>query len=220
MRWHCTARQACADLPVVVPDGNPAPDADAPLDRPSDLAPGIDPSWDAIFECCYTRVERRYRSAVPFGDAVSQAEQTSDMLTFEVAPDTKCALGAVLDYWDGKTHNDLVRALNAQLLPPEALAAYDVTASCVNQVMTNFGRTTSGDGHVVASYARVARPASRGRARRAPGCETGRRKRSARAAARRIFPVRRRIPPAGTGTARCARCRRAGASRRPRALRA
>jgi pyruvate formate-lyase/glycerol dehydratase family glycyl radical enzyme len=76
---------------------------------------------------------------------------------FEVAADTKIALSHVLDYWEGKTHNDLVRALNTQLLPLEALAAYDVTASCVNQVMTNFGRTTSGDGHVVASYARVIR---------------------------------------------------------------
>ena len=81
---------------------------------------------------------------------------------FEVTPDTKCALGPVLGYWDGQTHNDLVRALNAQLLPAEAWAAYDVTSSCVNQVLTNFGRTTSGDGHVVASYARVIRTGFRG----------------------------------------------------------
>ncbi len=81
---------------------------------------------------------------------------------FEVAPGTKCALGPVLDYWNGKTHNDLVRALNAQLLPAEAWAAYDATSSCVNQVLTNFGRTTSGDGHVVASYARVIRTGFRG----------------------------------------------------------
>ena len=76
---------------------------------------------------------------------------------FVVSPGTKVTLGPVLDYWEGKTHNDLVRALNTQLLPAEAWAAYDVTSSCVNQVLTNFGRTTSGDGHVVASYARVIR---------------------------------------------------------------
>ena len=46
--------------------------------------------------------------------------------------------------------------------PRKVWAAYDVTSSCVNQVLTNFGRTTSGDGHVVASYARVIRTGFRG----------------------------------------------------------
>ena len=76
---------------------------------------------------------------------------------FRVSPDAKAALLPVIEYWQGKTHNDLVRSLNAQLLPPEAQAAFDASASSVNQVMTNFGRTTSGDGHVVASYDRVIR---------------------------------------------------------------
>jgi formate C-acetyltransferase len=37
------------------------------------------------------------------------------------------------------------------------LAAFEPSSSCVNQVMTNFGRTASGDGHVVASYPRAIR---------------------------------------------------------------
>jgi pyruvate formate-lyase/glycerol dehydratase family glycyl radical enzyme len=76
---------------------------------------------------------------------------------FQVSPDTKAALLPVMDYWQGKTHGDLVRSLTLQLLPQEALAAYDASASCVNQVLTNFGRTTSGDGHVAANHARVIR---------------------------------------------------------------
>jgi len=76
---------------------------------------------------------------------------------FRVSPATEAALLGVMDYWQGKTHNDLVGALNAQLLPAEVLAAYDASSSCVNQVMTNFGRTGSGDGHVVAGYGRVIR---------------------------------------------------------------
>jgi formate C-acetyltransferase len=76
---------------------------------------------------------------------------------FRVGQDTKAALLPVIEFWQGKTHSDLVRALNAQLLPTEALAAFDATSSCVGQVMTNFGRTGSGDGHVVASYAHVIR---------------------------------------------------------------
>lgn len=76
---------------------------------------------------------------------------------FKVRPETKAALLPVIEYWQGKTHGDLVRSLTPQLLPKEALASFDVSASCVNQTVANFGRTTSGDGHVVASYARVIR---------------------------------------------------------------
>ncbi len=76
---------------------------------------------------------------------------------FQVSSDTRAALLPVIEYWQGKTHGDLVRSLTFQLLPKEALAAFDSSSSCVNQVLTNFGRTTSGDGHVVANYARVIR---------------------------------------------------------------
>ena len=76
---------------------------------------------------------------------------------FRVSLDTKAALLPVIEYWEGKTHNDLVRALNAELLPAEVLASFDPASSCVNQVMTNFGRTASGDGHVVAAYPRLIR---------------------------------------------------------------
>ena len=76
---------------------------------------------------------------------------------FQVSPETKAALLPVFEYWQGKAHEDLVRSLTLQLLPQEALAAFDVSASCVNQTVANFGRMTTGDGHVIASYARVIR---------------------------------------------------------------
>ncbi|HWT80793.1 MAG TPA: pyruvate formate lyase family protein, partial [Candidatus Methylomirabilis sp.] len=76
---------------------------------------------------------------------------------FQVRPETKAALIPVIEYWRGKTHADLVRSLTLRILPEDALAAFDVSASCVNQTVANFGRISSGDGHVVASYSRVIR---------------------------------------------------------------
>ena len=74
---------------------------------------------------------------------------------FLVSPETKALVVPIIEYWRGKTHNDLVRSLHLHLLPEEALASFDLATSCVNQVVANFGRTTSGDGHIVASYARA-----------------------------------------------------------------
>ena len=76
---------------------------------------------------------------------------------FQVSPETKTALLPVFEYWQGKTHEDLARSLTREVLPQEALAAYEASTSCVNQSVSNFGRMSTGDGHVIASYARMIR---------------------------------------------------------------
>ncbi len=74
---------------------------------------------------------------------------------FQVSSETKAALLPVIEYWQGKTHNDLVKSLVQQLLPPEALAAFDFSVFCMNEAWSNLGRSNNGDGHVVAAYGRV-----------------------------------------------------------------
>ncbi len=74
---------------------------------------------------------------------------------FAVSDATKTALREVCAYWDGHTYQDRVRAVTRHSLPDHLAAAFDFRLSSLNQVITNLGRQSTGDGHIIANYDRV-----------------------------------------------------------------
>ena len=76
---------------------------------------------------------------------------------FAVSEATKTALRDVCAYWDGRTYQDRVRSVTGHSLPEHLAAAFDFRLSSLNQVITNLGRQSTGDGHVIANYERVMR---------------------------------------------------------------
>ena len=80
-------------------------------------------------------------------------ERTLDK--FLVSPEARQAIELVVDYWDGKTHQDLCMGKTAYLLPEEIKHAYDVGNCSLNQVICNMCHTSNGDGHIIGDYAKV-----------------------------------------------------------------
>jgi pyruvate formate-lyase/glycerol dehydratase family glycyl radical enzyme len=74
---------------------------------------------------------------------------------FAVSDPTKAALRDICAYWDGHTYQDRVRGVTRQSLPDHLAAAFDFRLSSLNQVITNLGRQSTGDGHIIANYERV-----------------------------------------------------------------
>lgn len=80
-------------------------------------------------------------------------ERTLDR--FLVSPPARAAIETVVDYWDGKTHQDLCMGKLAYLLPGDLEGAYDTATCSLNQVICNMCHTSNGDGHIIADYGKV-----------------------------------------------------------------
>ncbi len=67
------------------------------------------------------------------------------------------ALRQISEYWHGKTHFDLAKQAILAALPEELAPYYNAEKSDFNNVVSNSGRMTTGDGHVIASFDRLIR---------------------------------------------------------------
>jgi formate C-acetyltransferase len=74
---------------------------------------------------------------------------------FAVSQETRTALRRILGYWNGRTHQDRVTAIMGHSLPEALSALFDFRLSNLNQVITNLGRLSTGDGHIIANYEKV-----------------------------------------------------------------
>ena len=74
---------------------------------------------------------------------------------FDVTADARSALLDVCDFWRGETYHERVEWLIQNSLPENMRSAFDVSGSCLNEVVGNVGKVTTGDGHVIANYERV-----------------------------------------------------------------
>ena len=70
--------------------------------------------------------------------------------SFQVSKETKKSLAAVIAYWRGKTHQDLVIEKTKYSLPDTIKDAYDFNKYSLNQVVCNASHTSTGDGHIIA----------------------------------------------------------------------
>ena len=75
--------------------------------------------------------------------------------SFKVSKETKKAVGTVIDYWKGKTHQDLVIEKTKYSLPDTIKDAYNFTNYSLNQVVCNASHTSTGDGHIIADYEKI-----------------------------------------------------------------
>ena len=76
---------------------------------------------------------------------------------FAASDETKATLRELYRYWKGRTYQDRVTALTRHSLPEEIAAAFDFRLSNLNQAISNLGRLSAGDGHIIANYERVIR---------------------------------------------------------------
>jgi pyruvate formate-lyase/glycerol dehydratase family glycyl radical enzyme len=74
---------------------------------------------------------------------------------YQVSEETKKKLKPIFDYWRGKSHEDIVRHETLLALPEEALEAWDADNAVLNQAVTNSGKVSCGDGHVIIDYEKV-----------------------------------------------------------------
>ena len=65
------------------------------------------------------------------------------------------ALKEINEYWIGKTHFDLAKQAILAALPEEYAPYYNAEKSSFNDVVSNSGRMTTGDGHVIANFERL-----------------------------------------------------------------
>ncbi|MBN2072926.1 MAG: formate C-acetyltransferase/glycerol dehydratase family glycyl radical enzyme [Actinobacteria bacterium] len=61
----------------------------------------------------------------------------------------------IYDYWKGKTHDDIVNSRIREGFDDRILSVYDPKSSSINDVLSNSGVTSSGDGHIIADYEMV-----------------------------------------------------------------
>jgi pyruvate formate-lyase/glycerol dehydratase family glycyl radical enzyme len=81
---------------------------------------------------------------------------------FQVSPETAAKVREICDFWDGRTHQDRVQATTRHGLPADLAPAFDFRLSSLNQVVSNLGRQSTGDGHIIADHERVIRTGFRG----------------------------------------------------------
>lgn len=91
---------------------------------------------------------------------------------FLVREEDEKPLREALQYWRGKTHLDLVKALTRQVLPDDARDAFNFDNSTLNQAVCNYGRVNNGDGHVILDYAWLLRTGLRNVIEKAKGLMT------------------------------------------------
>lgn len=75
--------------------------------------------------------------------------------SFHVSQETKKKVRAVIEYWKGKTHEDLVVEKTKYCLPETIKNAYSFERYSLNRVISNAGHTSTGDGHIIANYEKV-----------------------------------------------------------------
>ena len=71
---------------------------------------------------------------------------------FLVDEDTKKELIEIGRYWDGKTHYDHVKSETLRVLPAEYLKGWDPDNGVLNDTVSNSGRMSTGDGHVIVNF--------------------------------------------------------------------
>ncbi|MCL6087493.1 MAG: formate C-acetyltransferase/glycerol dehydratase family glycyl radical enzyme [Actinobacteria bacterium] len=64
-------------------------------------------------------------------------------------------LEEIFKYWKGKTTYDYNKHLIETLLPKEIEEVYDLENSKLNEVISNSGRMSGGNGHIIANYKKV-----------------------------------------------------------------
>jgi len=65
------------------------------------------------------------------------------------------ALKKINDYWLGKTHFDVAKHAILEALPEDLAPFYNAEKSSFNDVVSNSGRMTTGDGHVIVNFERL-----------------------------------------------------------------
>ena len=74
---------------------------------------------------------------------------------FYVTAGTRAELEPIFRYWEGKTHTDRVRSETLLTLPDSVLPAWDPHNAVLNDAVTNSGKVSSGDGHVIVNFPRL-----------------------------------------------------------------
>jgi formate C-acetyltransferase len=81
---------------------------------------------------------------------------------FLVDPDTREELLEIGAYWKGRTHYDHVKAETLRVLPEEYLKGWDPDNGVLNDAVSNSGRMSTGDGHVIVNFEKILRVGLRG----------------------------------------------------------
>lgn len=74
---------------------------------------------------------------------------------FTVDKKTAEELTELGSFWEGRTHYDRCREELSYSLPEEYMDAWDAVHGDFNGIVTNSGRMTTGDGHVIADFERI-----------------------------------------------------------------
>ena len=80
---------------------------------------------------------------------------TRELDKYLVTDETRSKLQEVFDFWRGKSYYDFVKEEILLSLPENILKAWDPENAVLNQAVTNSGKVTSGDGHVIANFEKV-----------------------------------------------------------------
>jgi pyruvate formate-lyase/glycerol dehydratase family glycyl radical enzyme len=80
-------------------------------------------------------------------------------LVDEEAKEELIEIGA---YWKGKTHYDHVKSETLRVLPSDYLKGWDPDNGILNDAVSNSGRMSTGDGHVIVNFEKILRVGLRG----------------------------------------------------------
>ena len=75
--------------------------------------------------------------------------------SFQVSEEVRQLVPELVEYWDGKTHEDYAKALLKETLPEKYHYAFNWESYSMNQVISCAGHISTGDGHIIANYNRV-----------------------------------------------------------------
>lgn len=76
---------------------------------------------------------------------------------FAISEKDAQALREIAPYWNGRTHFDKCKAELELIMPEEYATCWNAAHGDFNGVVTNSGRMTTGDGHVIANFERIIR---------------------------------------------------------------
>ena len=81
---------------------------------------------------------------------------------FLVDEETRKELIEIGRYWEGKTHYDHVKSETLRVLPEEYLKGWDPDNGVLNDTVSNSGRMSTGDGHVIVNFEKLLHVGLRG----------------------------------------------------------
>jgi len=81
---------------------------------------------------------------------------------FLVDEETRKELLEIGEYWKGNTHYDYVKSETLHVLPKEYLKGWDPDNGILNDAVSNSGRMSTGDGHVIVNFEKILRVGLRG----------------------------------------------------------